>query len=344
VSKVINPENLKTCDLLYNARYKSRSGNLSDEAIANIFPVGNRGGFRKSVQKDKERTVNFVVIFSTFRIEEWPDSLYANDSKFIYYGDKKGAGNITSTKKGGNKFLLDVEKSLNDGRKDLIPPIFVFTSVENSRDAFYKGMAVPSTDRDFLQLVKIESESGSLENLKADFDILKIDASRLWINDLLNGNKDSVHTPTEFMKWKESNESTLNDNLFGSSEFDKADFNGDFFFGESIENEYDTEGTLKKVYVNVYERSAYARKKCIKHWGLSCKVCGLNFEDAYGQLGKGFIHVHHVKPINESVGPYIVDYVNDLIPICPNCHAMIHRGNQTLSIEDLKKIINLNKK
>ena len=56
-----------------------------------------------------------------------------------------------------------------------------------------------------------------------------------------------------------------------------------------------------------------------------CHVCGLDFQEVYGELGKDFIHVNHIKPLSEIDSTYVVDYKNDLIPICPNCHAMLHR-------------------
>lgn len=100
------------------------------------------------------------------------------------------------------------------------------------------------------------------------------------------------------------------------------------------------EGAKLRVIVNRYERSQEVREKCLKAKGYSCSVCGMNFEKMYGSLGKGFIHVHHVVPISEIGESYIVDPVNDLVPVCPNCHAMLHRGaDRVLSINELKKLI-----
>lgn len=87
----------------------------------------------------------------------------------------------------------------------------------------------------------------------------------------------------------------------------------------------DLEGLRKSVFVNVYERSAEARKKCIEHMGCVCAVCGFDFEKVYGELGKGFIHVHHRIPISSIGKAYTVNYETDLVPVCPNCHAMLHR-------------------
>lgn len=103
----------------------------------------------------------------------------------------------------------------------------------------------------------------------------------------------------------------------------------------------DIEGLRKSVYVNVYERSSEARKKCIQIKGTTCVICGFDFEKIYGDLGKGFIHVHHIVPISSTNGTYVVNPETDLIPVCPNCHAMLHRGKNgnVLSIDELKAII-----
>lgn len=103
------------------------------------------------------------------------------------------------------------------------------------------------------------------------------------------------------------------------------------------------EGKRKTVTVNLYERNPIARKQCINYYGVKCQVCDLNFENAYGQVGKDFIHVHHIKPLYEINQGYVVEPIKDLIPICPNCHAMLHHKENGvyLSIEQLRdRILN----
>lgn len=103
-------------------------------------------------------------------------------------------------------------------------------------------------------------------------------------------------------------------------------------------NEPYLEGARRSVTVNAYERDPAARLACIQHYGCSCFVCGFDFADYYGDLGEGFIHVHHRRPIAECGGEYVVDPIADLIPVCPNCHAMLHRGTTPPSVEDLSQI------
>lgn len=101
------------------------------------------------------------------------------------------------------------------------------------------------------------------------------------------------------------------------------------------------EGAQKKVIVNIHERNPVARKECLLEHGYSCSVCSLNFEDKYGDIGKNFIHVHHLTPISDIKEEYQIDAINDLRPVCPNCHAMLHKKKPPYSIDELRKIINI---
>lgn len=99
------------------------------------------------------------------------------------------------------------------------------------------------------------------------------------------------------------------------------------------------EGTTKRIAVNYYERNPEARTKCILHYGKKCIACGFDFEKTYGELGKAFIHVHHVVPLSEIKTSYVVDPIKDLRPVCANCHAVIHRTTPALTIEEIQKAI-----
>ncbi|SFH37209.1 5-methylcytosine-specific restriction enzyme A [Desulfotomaculum arcticum] len=99
------------------------------------------------------------------------------------------------------------------------------------------------------------------------------------------------------------------------------------------------EGARHEHIVNIYERNPEARKRCINIYGYRCVVCNFDFEKTYGELGKDFIHVHHLKPLAEIKENYYVDPEKDLRPICPNCHAMIHRKTPALKIEELIQVL-----
>lgn len=103
------------------------------------------------------------------------------------------------------------------------------------------------------------------------------------------------------------------------------------------------EGKSNQVYLTKYERNPHARKKCIEHFGLSCLVCQLNFEKIYGEIGKDFIHVHHVNKISTIGKTYQVNPIKDLIPVCPNCHAMIHKREIPYNLDEIREIYLYNK-
>ena len=89
-----------------------------------------------------------------------------------------------------------------------------------------------------------------------------------------------------------------------------------------------------------YERNSAARNKCIEHYGCKCAECGFDFEVHFGEHGKGYIHVHHLRLHAYSGKEHQIDPIEDLRPLCPNCHAMVHRGTKMLSMEELKDIRN----
>lgn len=100
------------------------------------------------------------------------------------------------------------------------------------------------------------------------------------------------------------------------------------------------EGVIKQVKVNAYERNTEARVICIKKYGAKCSVCGFDFHEKYGEIGTGFIHVHHLKPLSEIHEGYELNPINDLRPVCPNCHAMLHQKKpEPYTIEQLQSII-----
>jgi putative restriction endonuclease len=99
------------------------------------------------------------------------------------------------------------------------------------------------------------------------------------------------------------------------------------------------EGRSQLVAVNIFERNQQARSACLQHYGFVCAVCGFDFEKFYGELGREFIHVHHIKSLAEIGEAYTVNPVKDLQPVCPNCHAMLHRKTPALTIFELKELI-----
>ena len=99
------------------------------------------------------------------------------------------------------------------------------------------------------------------------------------------------------------------------------------------------EGKRVSVVVNRYERDPALRAACLRHHGANCGVCRFSFDKVYGELGKDFCHIHHITPLSESAGEHVVDPKTDMIPLCPNCHAMIHRQVPALTPQSLRAIM-----
>jgi len=101
-----------------------------------------------------------------------------------------------------------------------------------------------------------------------------------------------------------------------------------------------SEGSKTSYFGTRYERRKDLRIKAIAFHGLDCKACGFDFEQAYGEHAKGFIHVHHVVPISEYGGEQTVNPETDLVTLCANCHAVVHRKrDMTLSVDELKGML-----
>lgn len=116
-------------------------------------------------------------------------------------------------------------------------------------------------------------------------------------------------------------------------------FSGQSYPDEPSKEAGYSEGAVIEVKVNRYERSTGARAACISHYGAICHGCGMDFGVRYGERGRDFIHVHHLLPLKQIKRAYKVDPIAHLRPICPNCHAMIHRREPMLSLEELRAII-----
>jgi 5-methylcytosine-specific restriction protein A len=99
------------------------------------------------------------------------------------------------------------------------------------------------------------------------------------------------------------------------------------------------EGSRSVVLVNRFERDPSLREACIDYFGTTCQICGFSFEVVYGDLGKDFCHVHHITPLFSLREAKKIDPVRDLIPVCANCHAMLHRPSQVLTPSELREIM-----
>lgn len=109
-----------------------------------------------------------------------------------------------------------------------------------------------------------------------------------------------------------------------------------------------SEGAKRRVSATVYERSSRLRDAAIRHYSsegsISCEVCGFDFVERYGELGEGYIEMHHKKPLfqygNQATSDFIKEAIKDLAPLCSNCHRMVHRSRTSpLTIGELRSVV-----
>ena len=114
------------------------------------------------------------------------------------------------------------------------------------------------------------------------------------------------------------------------------------------EDEVVSEGAVVTRTVKTIERSAKLRKFAVQQLqakgDFSCAICGFNFEKEYGPLGKDYIQFHHIKPLSEYADAELSDQelqtaVTNLLPLCPNCHCMVHRCKENDPIAFIKAYV-----
>ena len=99
------------------------------------------------------------------------------------------------------------------------------------------------------------------------------------------------------------------------------------------------EGAVSALQVNRYERDQRNRDAAILIHGAICKACGLDFGSLYGEVAAGFIEVHHTTPVSQLGPDYHVDPARELVPLCPNCHAVAHRREPPFSIDEIRQML-----
>lgn len=203
---------LSKCDLIIDAIYEGGDkGNVSDDPITKIFPVGNQGGFRYA---GKINSLKYIVLYTSGENIDWPDTIDNETGRFNYYGDNKKPGfEIHNTKKKGNLILKNLFDSLHceiNPRKK-IPPIFIFKKYptkSSNRSVQFKGLCVPGTSNknQIEDLVAIWKTANGLrfQNYLASFTILNISKiTRNWINELNSGESNFKYVPSNYAKFKQ---------------------------------------------------------------------------------------------------------------------------------------------
>ena len=109
-----------------------------------------------------------------------------------------------------------------------------------------------------------------------------------------------------------------------------------------------SEGAKRQVSKTIYKRSRRLRDAAIQHYSrdgsITCETCGFDFAERYGELGEGYIEMHHKKPLSQygdqSTSEFIKEAIKDLAPLCSNCHRMIHRSRTSpVNVDDLRTLV-----
>lgn len=118
-----------------------------------------------------------------------------------------------------------------------------------------------------------------------------------------------------------------------------SDFGEQEKFEETVPEIELIKGTERTRVQTYYERNPRLRSEALKLHGTKCYACGFDFGEKYGVHGEGFIEIHQLHPVTKNEGEKSINPINDLIPLCSNCHRMVHRKTEMLSIDELKSIL-----
>ena len=174
----------------------------------------------------------------------------------------------------------------------------------------------------------------SIKNARDTFDIL-FENGRIGWKDK-DGNQPSLST--RFMQvhenWKDRSNEQLENYVLGLRSSLLTDGLNDCSSPEAR-----TEGG-KRVFISVRrERAPKLRSDALALHGYDCMSCNFNFEEFYGEIGKGFIEVHHVVPLADAAKRE-TNPETDLLVLCANCHRMVHRRKGIcLSLKEIKSHI-----
>lgn len=107
-----------------------------------------------------------------------------------------------------------------------------------------------------------------------------------------------------------------------------------------------TEGSSEYVLSKKIKRSVKLRNYAIEYYldvrgNISCDICGFDFEYVYGEPAAGYIEMHHLEPVymykGDDIQKTIEDAIKNLLPVCANCHRVIHRTRPPYEISDVRQ-------
>jgi hypothetical protein len=210
---------LAKAELVLGCVYRGGSaGNHGDDPIARLIPgSGNQGGFRAvrakqtggPGQTSRPRPVRLVILYTTGKDPDWPDSLDERTGIFTYYGDNKTPGaELHDTPRKGNLLLADVFARCYGSPEDRrqAPPFLLFTKARSGRDVRFGGLLAPgcasSKLADDLQVFQRTKDGDLYQNYVARFTVLDVPTvTRAWIDEVLAGDAEGPNSPAAWREW-----------------------------------------------------------------------------------------------------------------------------------------------
>ena len=104
------------------------------------------------------------------------------------------------------------------------------------------------------------------------------------------------------------------------------------------------EGAQIQIHATAYERDPKNRAECLRIHGTACAICGFDAAKVYGEEFRGRIHVHHIEPLGAVGAAHAIDPAKDLIPVCPNCHMILHaKKGGTYTPDEVREMLHKQK-
>lgn len=201
---------LAFADLNVDTIYEGgKSGNIGDDPLGKLLPVGNAGGFR-FVGSPSKGTVTAVALFTSTTDPDWPDTLDLAAGTFTYYGDNKAPGRaLHDTPRKGNLFLRDVFElaAAGESGRAKVPPTFLFSRADFGHDMRFRGLLVPGArsshmDEDLVAVWR-SRDGERFQNYRATWTVLDVsEIDRAQIDAWIRG--DSSAVPRAWQRWVRS--------------------------------------------------------------------------------------------------------------------------------------------
>lgn len=240
-----------------------------------------------------------------------------------------------------NIAVKKIDKSVLLHAETIIPEKirFFFSAEEMSPEERHKIMLVYK-NKLYSGNIKADKRESKSTKLSWESEFAKVVRGELsdWYKFFENDNiTDDIKIPNMYFK-KDMKEN----NKFIVEFIDSKLIYSDITIDDDNEISGNAEGNVKYYYGKRYERDPVNREKAIAIHGTICCVCKFDFEEYYGERGKGYIEIHHVRPLSTLDEEIVINPETDLVPVCSNCHKMIYRyKDRVLEIEELKSMLKI---